>query len=186
MSSTPSITYNQIAGAIGAAKHSISIAPDMMANPDLVYAIIARAKQAKAAHETFVVKLVLDASDEAIGNPAFGDCLDVSGTNNGLDMQIRYWHGNADIYQLMHHKFMIIDQDDPSGAILYNGSANYSSRAMSYSFENVTRYKGAEYRQLVDAFTARFENMFAQAQDKAQLATSGVTAPACPLSAGSL
>jgi hypothetical protein len=52
-------------------------------------------------------------------------------------MQVRYWRGNPDIFQLDHHKFMLIDEDDPTGATLFNGSANYSSRAMQYSFENV-------------------------------------------------
>jgi phosphatidylserine/phosphatidylglycerophosphate/cardiolipin synthase-like enzyme len=158
----------------------------MMANPQLVYAINTRAKQAKTAGTAFTVKLVLDASEEAIGNPAFGDCLDVSSAKNGLDMQVKYWRGNADIFQLMHHKFMIIDEEDPTGATLYNGSANYSSRAMSYSFENVTRYQSATYREVVDAFTARFAKMFDAAQDKAGLAADHVTAPACPLSTSSL
>ena len=30
----------------------------------------------------------------------------------------------------MHHKFMLVDQDDPTGAQLYNGSANYSAKAL--------------------------------------------------------
>jgi hypothetical protein len=155
-----SITFDHVTDAINNAKRSISIAPDMMANPALVYAIIARAKQAKAAGDTFSVKLVLDASEEALGNPAFGDCLEVSAQKHGLDMQVRYWRGNPDIFQLEHHKFMLIDEDDPTGATLYNGSANYSSRAMQYSLENV----GA-------------------AQAKADLA---VAAPSCPLGASSL
>jgi phosphatidylserine/phosphatidylglycerophosphate/cardiolipin synthase-like enzyme len=181
-----SITFQHVLEAVAGAKRSISIAPDMMANPQLVYALIARSKQAKQAGEPFTIKLVLDASSEALGNPAFGDCLAVSGDKNHLDMQVKYWRGNPDIYQLMHHKFMIIDEDDPSGATLYNGSANYSSRAMSYSFENVTRYRGAAYREIVDTFTARFAKMFEAAKDKAGLAAANVTAPSCPLSAGSL
>jgi phosphatidylserine/phosphatidylglycerophosphate/cardiolipin synthase-like enzyme len=182
-----SITFQNVLKAVAGAHRSISIAPDMMANPMLVYAIIDRAKQAKAAGDTFTVRLVLDASPEAIGNPAFGDCLAVSGATHGYDMQVKYWHGNPDIYQLMHHKFMIIDEEDPANATLYNGSANYSSRAMSYSFENVTRYRGEAYREIVDAFTARFATMFSAAQDKAGLASiDHVTAPACPLSTSSL
>ena len=91
-----------------------------------------------------------------------------------------------DIFELMHHKFMVIDEDVAGGAILYNGSANYSARAMSYSFENVTRYDAGHYRPVVDAFTARFAKMFGAAQDKAALAAGGITAPACPLDTSSL
>jgi len=178
-----SITFEHVKDAIANAKRSISIAPDMMANPDLVYAIIARAKKAKTAGDPFSVKLVLDASEEALGNPAFGDCLEVSAQKHGYDLQVRYWRGNPDIFQLNHHKFMIVDEDDTSNAALYNGSANYSSRAMQYSFENVTRYRGEAYRQVVDAFTARFANMFTAAQAKADLP---VAAPSCPLSQSSL
>lgn len=178
-----SITFEHVKDAIANAKRSISIAPDMMANPDLIYTIIARAKKAKTAGNAFSVKLVLDASEEALGNPAFGDCLEVAAQKHGYDLQVRYWRGNADIFQLNHHKFMIIDEEDPTGAALYNGSANYSSRAMQYSFENVTRYQGDAYRAVVDAFTARFANMFTAAQTKADLP---VAAPSCPLSQSSL
>jgi phosphatidylserine/phosphatidylglycerophosphate/cardiolipin synthase-like enzyme len=181
-----SITQSNVTRAIYGAKRSISIAPDMMAHPGLVSALIYRAKKAKAAGDPFTIKLVLDASDEALGNPAFGDCLEVAAQQYGLDVSIRYWRGTPDIYQLMHHKFMLIDENDPAGATLYNGSANYSAKALKYSFENVTRYRSSQYRSVVDAFTARFANMFAAGQDKAALAASGVTAPACPLDVSTL
>lgn len=77
---------------------------------------------------------------------------------------------------------MVIDANEPSGAALYNGSANYSAKALKWSFENVTRYSGAPYRQLVDTFAARFERMFAEARDKEALASEDhIDAPACPL-----
>jgi phosphatidylserine/phosphatidylglycerophosphate/cardiolipin synthase-like enzyme len=129
---------------------------------------------------------VLDASEEALGNPAFGDCLEVGAAKHGYDIQVRYWRGTPQIYQLMHHKFMLVDPDDPAGAQLYNGSANYSSKALKWSFENVTRYRGSEYRQIVDAFAARFAKMFGDAQDKASMAASGHEIPSCPLSTSSL
>jgi HKD family nuclease len=176
-----SITAAAVTKAIAAAKQSVSLAPDMMANPAIVSALEARAQAAKDAGEPFAIKLVLDASAEALGNPAFGECLADNAAANGLDIQVRYWRGNPDIFQLMHHKFMLIDQADPAGAILYNGSANYSTRAMSYSFENVTRYRGTEHRAVVDAFTARFDKLFADAKDKAGMAADQITVPACAL-----
>ena len=182
-----SITYTNVTNGIKNAKRSISLAPDMLAHPGIVSSLVTRAKKAKADGQPFTIKLVLDASQEALGNPAFGDCVEKAGTDFGLDVQVRYWPGTAEIYQLMHHKFMIVDQDDPSGATLYNGSANYSAKAMKWSFENVTRYKGAAYRQVVDAFTARFTRLFTEAKTKAKLASEDhLTAPACPLNTANL
>jgi len=132
------------------------------------------------------VKLVLDASEEALGNPAFGECLSAAATKFDLDFEVRYWPGTADIFQLMHHKFMIVDHEDTTGATLYNGSANYSAKALKYSFENVTRYRSGEFRQLVDAFTARFTKLFADSKDKAAMAAEGHPVPACPLATSSL
>jgi len=181
-----SITYGKVASAIYNSHRSLAIAPDMMAHPALISSIISRAKRAKADGQPYSVKLVLDASEEALNNPAFGDCLAVAAQKYGLDLQVHYWRGTPEIYQLMHHKFMIVDQDDPSGATLYNGSANYSAKALKWSFENVTRYKSAEFRQLVDAFTARFTKLFADSKDKAGMATEGHAVPACPIDANSL
>jgi phosphatidylserine/phosphatidylglycerophosphate/cardiolipin synthase-like enzyme len=181
-----SITYSKVASAIYNSKKSLAFAPDMFAHPALVSTIISRAKKAKTQGQPFSVKMVLDASEEALHNPAFGDCLSVAAQKHGLDLQVRYWRGTPEIYQLNHHKFMIVDQDDPTMVAVYNGSANYSAKAFKWSFENVTRYRGAELRQLVDAFTARFTKMFADAADKAAMAAAGHPVPSCPLDTNSL
>jgi phosphatidylserine/phosphatidylglycerophosphate/cardiolipin synthase-like enzyme len=181
-----SITYTKVANAIRDSKKSLSFAPDMFAHPALVSSILSRAKKAKAAGEAFPVRMVLDASEEALHNPAFGDCLEVGATKYGLDIQVRYWRGTPEIYQLNHHKFMLVDQDDVTAATLYNGSANYSAKALKWSFENVARYQGSQFRQLVDAFTARFQKMFADAKDKAGMAAEGHTVPSCPLAASEI
>jgi len=177
-----SITQTNVLRAISGATRSIALAPDMMAHPTIVSAIISRAKKLKAEGKPFSVRLVLDASQEALGNPAFGECLADAAAELGLDIQIRYWPGTPEIFQLMHHKFMIIDGEDPANATLLNGSANYSSKAMKNSFENVTRYSIAQYRGVVEAFTARFDQMFAEGKTKARLASEDhITAPACVL-----
>jgi phosphatidylserine/phosphatidylglycerophosphate/cardiolipin synthase-like enzyme len=186
LASNNSIAYSAVTKAIFDSKKSLSFAPDMFAHPALVSAVISRAKKAKAAGTPFSVKMVLDASEEALGNPAFGDCLEVGAQKYGLDIQVHYWRGTPEIFQLNHHKFMIVDQDDPAGATLFNGSANYSSKALKYSFENVTRYKGTEFRQVVDAFSARFAKMFADSKDKAGMAAEGHPVPACPLAASEI
>jgi phosphatidylserine/phosphatidylglycerophosphate/cardiolipin synthase-like enzyme len=177
-----SITYENVVKAIATARRSVYLAPDMMAHPGLVSALISRGKRAKADGTPFSVKLVLDASEEALHNPAFGECLAAAATKYGLDFQVKYWPGTATIFQLMHHKFMLVDSDEPGAGALYNGSANYSAKALSHSFENVTRYGAASYRPLVEAFGARFQQLFTQSKDKATLATEdGLQIPACPL-----
>ncbi len=181
-----SVAQTKVFNAIRDSRKSLSFAPDMFAHPALVSSILSRAKKAKAAGQDFPVRLVLDASEEALGNPAFGDCLEVGAKKYGLDIQVRYWRGTPDIFQLNHHKFMLVDQEDPTGATLYNGSANYSSKALKYSFENVTRYQSTQFRQLVDAFTARFQKMFADAKDKAGMAADGHSVPNCPMSESEL
>ena len=135
IASGSSITYTNVVRGISGATKSVSIAPDMMAHPGLVSALISRAKKAKSQNQPFAIKLVLDASEEALGNPAFGECLADAAAQYDLDVQIRCWPGTAEIFQLMHHKFMIVDQDDPADATLYNGSANYSAKALEWSFE---------------------------------------------------
>jgi hypothetical protein len=81
----------------------------------------------------------------------------------------------------------MIDAEDPSGAALYNGSANYSAKALKWSFENVTRYPSAQYRQIVDAFTARFSQLFTQAKTKAKVASEDhLDIPSCPLDLNTL
>lgn len=182
-----SITYTQVANAIRNGKRSVDLAPDMMAHPGLVSTLISRAKKAKQLGQPFRIRMVLDASEEALHNPAFGDCLAEAATKYDLDVEIRYWPGTAAIYQLMHHKFMLIDAEEPAGAALYNGSANYSAKALKWSFENVTRYQSAAYRQLVDAFTARFAQLFAQGKTKERAAAEdGLAIPSCPLDIDSL
>lgn len=159
----------------------------MLAHPGLVSSLISRAKKAKALSEPLSIRLVLDASEEALHNPAFGECLGDAATRYGLDIQIRYWPGTAAIFQLMHHKFMIIDAEDPATAAVYNGSANYSAKAMKWSFENVVRYSGPTYRQLVESFTARFGQLYTQSKDKARIAAEDNRAiPACPLDLNTL
>ena len=181
-----SITYSKVASAISGSKKSLAFAPDMFAHPALVSSILSRAKKAKSLNQPFSVRMVVDASEEALHNPAFADCLVVGAAKHGLDIEVRYWRGNPDIFQLNHHKFMLVDHEDPTNAALYNGSANFSAKALKWSFENVTRYKGSDFRQLVDSFTARFTKMFADAKDKTAMAAEGHAVPGCPLDSNSL
>jgi phosphatidylserine/phosphatidylglycerophosphate/cardiolipin synthase-like enzyme len=170
-------TFSAISRVIRDARVSIDLAPDMLAHPGIVSAIARRARRARDAGEPFAVRLVLDGSEGALGNPAFGECLAAAAERDGTDIQVRYWAGNGEIFQLLHHKMMLIDAGEPDGA-LWNGSANYSAKAMRWSFENVTRFPAADLGDVVDVFAARFETIFAAARPAAEL---GGKVPACPL-----
>ncbi len=180
-------TFTNLTKAISGSTRSLDIAPDMLAHPGIVSAIISRGKKAKAAGEPYAVRLVLDASEEALGNPAFGECLSAAATKFDLDIAVRYWPGTAAIFQLMHHKFMVVDAEVPAKATLYNGSANYSAKALKLSFENVTRYTNTSHREIVDAFTARFGQLFKQSKTKTKLASEDqLDVPSCPLNIDNL
>jgi len=49
--------------------------------------------------------------------------------------QIRFKQNNADLYQLMHHKLVIVDDE-----VLVNGSGNWSGSAFFNNYENFVRY----------------------------------------------
>jgi phosphatidylserine/phosphatidylglycerophosphate/cardiolipin synthase-like enzyme len=76
---------------------------------------------------------------------------------------------------------MIIDGEDPAAAAVYNGSANFSAKALTWSFENITRYHGAEWKPVVDAFRIRFDRLFDAALTAERLAEEeGMTVPDPP------
>ena len=78
-------------------------------------------------------------------------------------------------------KFMVVDAGTDD-AVLWNGSANYSSKALKFSFENVARYTAADHGDVVEAFEARFDKIWAQARTKKQLAADDdIEVPACPM-----
>jgi phosphatidylserine/phosphatidylglycerophosphate/cardiolipin synthase-like enzyme len=183
MEADTSYTYKAVTDAIYNAARSIDLAPDMFAHPGLVSAILSRARRAKAAGEAFRIRVVLDASEEALHNPAFGECLAEGAAEEGLDITVKYWPGTAEIYQLLHHKFMVIDAEDPTKAALYNGSANYSAKAFKWSFENVTRFSGSSpLRGLVEAFSSRFVRLYGEGKTKERLAAEdSLSIPSCPL-----
>jgi hypothetical protein len=60
---------------------------------------------------------------------------------------------------------------------VFNGSANYSPKAFKQSWENVTRYKGAAFKPVLDAFRGRFQRLFDAAQTAADLPDAP---PSCP------
>lgn len=180
LTSGKSVAFGVLVGGIAAARESIDVAPDMLAHPGLVAALLDRARDAVAAGSPFRVRVALDASPEALGNPAFGQCLEDAAAAETLPIEVRYWRGNEEIFQLLHHKMMVIDGAGEA-PVVFNGSANYSSKALKWSFENVARYRGEEFAELDHQFAVRFERIFAEAQTRADLAADGLVIPACPV-----
>ena len=173
--------FDALGRAIREAQRTIDVAPDLLAHPGIVSALARRARQAKQDGASFRVRLVLDGSKDALELPAFGECLDQIAARDGLAIEVRYWPGTEEIFQLLHHKFMLVDAGEPE-ATLWNGSANYSAKALKWSFENLNRYRAAEFRNLVAAFETRFEKVFEAARTRDALAAEeGLAVPACPL-----
>lgn len=52
-----------------------------------------RAREAAQGGEPFRARVVLDASPEALGNPAFGQCLEDAAAAESLPIEVRYWQG---------------------------------------------------------------------------------------------
>ena len=89
-----------LSGALRGADHTIDLAPDMLSHPGLVAALVRRARQAKAdGDDAFRVRVVLDGSPEALGNPAFGDCAAEVAAAEDLPIEVRYWPGTEEIFQ---------------------------------------------------------------------------------------
>ena len=98
---------------------------------------------AKAAERGVKVRVIINAADrmEATGS-AWTRLLAAGGT-------IRYKQTNAALFQLMHHKLMVVDD-----RVVVNGSGNWSGSAFFKNFENYVRYRDPRiarpYRELFD------------------------------------
>lgn len=61
---------------------------------------------------------------------------------------------------LNHHKFVIVDNEDPNSAILLAGSFNLSENAEYNQFDNLVAYKGAKYSQLIQNYVEQHQNLW--------------------------
>ncbi len=85
---------------------------------------------AKAAERGVRVRVIVNAADR----------MEVTGTKwNRLlaaGGKLRFKQTNADLFQLMHHKLMVVDD-----RVVVNGSGNWSGSAFFKNFENYVRYR---------------------------------------------
>ncbi|HSD86791.1 MAG TPA: phospholipase D-like domain-containing protein [Kofleriaceae bacterium] len=85
---------------------------------------------AKAAERGVRVRVIINAADRMEATGPKWDRLVAAGG------QLRYKQTNADLYQLMHHKLMVVDD-----RVVVNGSGNWSGSAFFKNFENYVRYR---------------------------------------------
>ncbi len=84
---------------------------------------------AQAAERGVSVRIVINAEDRDELRGRYVDRIVAAGG------QIRYKQTNAEAYQLMHHKLVIVDD-----RVLVNGSGNWSGSAFFNNYENYVRY----------------------------------------------
>jgi hypothetical protein len=98
---------------------------------------------AKAAERGVRVRVIVNAEDRAEPTGTKWDRLLAAGG------QLRFKKTNAELFQLMHHKLMIVDD-----RVVVNGSGNWSGSAFFKNFENYVRYRDPRiarpYSQLYD------------------------------------
>ncbi len=98
---------------------------------------------AKAAERGVKVRVIVNAADRAEHTGAAWTRLFAAGGT------IRYKQTNAELFQLMHHKLVIVDD-----RVVVNGSGNWSGSAFFKNYENFVRYRDPRiarpYRELYD------------------------------------
>ena len=115
-----------IKDALRAAERSIDVLMHHLVFDDLVKEL------AKAAERGIRVRVVVNEADRAETAGSAWDRLRSAGG------EVRFKRGNADLFQLMHHKLAIVDE-----RVLINGSGNWSGSAFFNNFENYARYDDA-------------------------------------------
>jgi len=81
----------------------------------------------------------------------------------GVEVRFKYYCYRWDYHyaEQMHHKYLIFD-----GKILASGSYNLSDNAEHNTMENMAIYDRSAYGQLVDAFEANFEALWATGESE--------------------
>ena len=101
---------------------------------------------AKAAERGVRVRVIVNAADRAEPTGARWDRLFAAGG------QLRFKQTNADAFQLMHHKLMVVDDK-----VVVNGSGNWSGSAFFKNFENTVRYRDTRISR---PYTALFDRLW--------------------------
>jgi hypothetical protein len=122
---------------IARAKKSVDVLMHHLVFDDLVKEL------AKAAERGVRVRVIVNAADRAEHAGGAWNRLFAAGG------KLRYKQTNAEQFQLMHHKLMVVDD-----RVVVNGSGNWSGSGFFKNFENYVRYRDPRiarpYRALFD------------------------------------
>jgi len=125
---------------IGRAQKTIDVLMHHFVFDDLV------SELAKAAERGVRVRVIVNAADRMEPTGPKWDRLFAAGG------QLRFKQTNADQYQLMHHKLMVVDDK-----VVVNGSGNWSGSAFFKNFENYVRYRDSRISR---PYTALFDRLW--------------------------
>ena len=117
---------------------------------------------AKAAERGVRVRVIVNAADRMEPTGAKWDRLFAAGG------QLRFKQTNADAFQLMHHKLMVVDDK-----VVVNGSGNWSGSAFFKNFENTVRYRDTRISR---PYVALFDRLWLWSLSGASLDTGKTAA----------
>ena len=126
--------------AIRGAESSVDVLMHHLLFDDLVKVL------AQAAERGVRVRIVANHGDEDEHSGSKWDRLRTAGG------RVRYKTNNPDLFQLMHHKLVIVDD-----RVLINGSGNWSGSAFFNNYENYVRYARPD---VVRPFRALFSRLW--------------------------
>ena len=153
---TPSTSgFKRIRNELRASQRSVDILMHHLKYDKLVKEL------AKAAERGVRVRVLVNEPDRAEHSGPSWDRLFTAG---GL---IRFKRNNAEAYQLMHHKLVVVDD-----SLLINGSGNWSGSAFFNNFENYVRYGDP---RVVSPFVDLFDRLWSWSRD-ADALDRGLTA----------
>jgi|GEM_PF-1313179 phosphatidylserine/phosphatidylglycerophosphate/cardiolipin synthase-like enzyme len=135
---TPAL--KMIKDAIRSAESTVDVAMHHMLFSDLIKEL------AKSAERGIAVRVMINAQDRGEMSGTAWNRLLAAGA------QIRFKQTNADLYQLMHHKLVIVDD-----TLLVNGSGNWSGSAFFNNYENYVRFTDP---RVLEPFTAMYERLW--------------------------
>ncbi len=110
----------------------------------------------KADQQACIAAATTDAKKDACLDKDYLYSLDVA--QSGIELRYKYYAYRWDTsYALqMHNKFMIVDDE------LWTGSFNLSDNAEHNTFENMLHFRGPEFADLVEAYDAKFADLWKQ------------------------
>ncbi len=114
--------------------------------------------QQKTDRDACVAAATTETKKKACMDKSFLFGLEVD--KGGIDVRFKYYayRWDTSYASQMHNKYLIVDD------ALYSGSYNLSDNAEHNTFENVFKFQGPEFRDLIGQYEARFEILWKQGE----------------------